>query len=108
MIDILHTKRDEIADICRCHSIVRLEVFGSAASGTFNEETSDFDFIVDLGDYEPGMADRFLTLADDLEQALGRYVDLVTNQQIRKPYFKCAVNRHREVVYERASRQEVA
>src|SRR5699024_5729424 len=105
---LIENKRDEIAALCRKYRIKRLDVFGSAATGAFDPETSDVDFLVDLGGYEPGVSDRFLDFANALEQLLGHDVDLVTDDSIRNPYFKRAVDRSREPVYERARDQAVA
>ena len=40
-------KKKELAELCRRHGVVRLEVFGSAARGAdFDPESSDADFLV--------------------------------------------------------------
>lgn len=108
MIDLVADKRDEIADLCRRFGIRKLEVFGSAATGEFDPATSDFDFIVDLGGYEPGVAHRFFDFADALEALLGHKVDLITESQIQNPYFRRSVNDARELVYEGRDREAVA
>jgi len=38
--------REAIARVCREHGVERLEVFGSAADGSFDPGRSDFDLIV--------------------------------------------------------------
>lgn len=58
MIDLVANKRDEIAALCRKYNIKRLDLFGSAATGAFDPATSDLDFVVDLGEYESGVARR--------------------------------------------------
>ena len=108
MIPLFHERREDIAALCRQYGIVRLEVFGSAAKGDFDPETSDVDFILDLGGYEPGVARRFFRFADALEELLGRDVDLITEEQIRNPYFRQSVERSRELVYERSDSEAVA
>ena len=108
MIALIENKRDEIAALCRKYRIKRLDVFGSAATGEFDPKTSDIDFLVDLGGYEPGVSDRYLDFANALEKLLGYDVDLVTENSIRNPYFRRSVDRSRESVYERASDQAVA
>lgn len=108
MISLLKAHRKEIAVLCKQHGIVRLEVFGSAATGRFDPTTSDLDFVVDLGGYEPGVARRFFDFAEALEKLLGRDVDLITEAQIRNPYFRQSVNEARELVYESRDRQAVA
>ena len=54
-----------------------------------------------MADREPtaSYADRYLDLADGLEQLFGRHVDLVTAQSIRNPYFRREIEATRELVY---------
>ncbi len=108
MIALVADKRHEIATLCRTFGIHKLDVFGSAATEAFDPQTSDIDFLVDLGGYEPGVAMRYLDFADALEDLLGRDVDLVTEDSIRNPYFRRSVEQTREPVYERARDQAVA
>ncbi|MDQ3540186.1 MAG: nucleotidyltransferase domain-containing protein [Chloroflexota bacterium] len=108
MIDLVANKRDEIAALCRHYYIQRLDLFGSAATGAFNPETSDLDFVVDLGEYEDGVARRYCAFIDALENLLGRRVDLVTDPQIRNPYFREAVDEQRVNLYEARNRKAVA
>ena len=98
MVGELERHRDEIAELCRRYKVVRLEVFGSAATGsTFNAE-SDIDFLYELED-GPGKLDRFLDLKDGLEELLGRTVDLVHGPSIDNPYFRRSVDESRQLVY---------
>ncbi len=99
MIALIADHKEEIAALCKKHGIVRLELFGSAATGKFNPETSDLDFIVDLGAYDRNVAVRFLGFADDLEALFGRHVDLLTNDSITNPCLKRSVDRSREMIY---------
>ncbi len=108
MIQLLEDRREDISALCKRYGIVRLEVFGSAATGAFDPETSDVDFVVDLGGYEPGVARRFFEFADGLEALLERHVDLITEEQIRNPYYRRSVERSRELVYERSDSEAVA
>lgn len=85
MIPLIAENKDTIVRLCREYGIRKLDVFGSAVTGAFNADTSDIDFIVDLGGYERGVSRRYFGFADALEQALGREVDLVTEVQIRDP-----------------------
>ncbi len=93
MIESVSRKTEEIAALCRRFSIQRLDVFGSAVKGTFNQEKSDLDFIVDLGEYESRVADRFLDFAE---------------QSITNPYFRRSVNAARERMYEARDGKAVA
>lgn len=100
MISLLYERRDEIAQLCRRHRVTRLEVFGSAASGNFDPETSDLDFLVEFLPLGPGeRADAYFGLLEDLRDLLGRPVDLVMTRAIRNPYFRQAIEQTREVLY---------
>lgn len=57
MIALIVDNKDTIAELCRRYRIRRLDVFGSAATDTFNPESSDLDFIVNLGDYDATVAE---------------------------------------------------
>ena len=78
-----------------------LEVFGSAAVGNFNPDTSDIDFLVD---YQPfpagGKADAYFGLLEDLQRLFDRRVDLVVDRAIENPYFRQNVDKSKVAVYE--------
>jgi uncharacterized protein len=59
------------------HKVSGLEIFGSATREDFDLEKSDLDFLVEFQDPDrPGIADRFMCLAEGLEQIFSRKVDL--------------------------------
>ena len=101
MISLVSERAVEIAVICRRHHVKRLEVFGSAAVGDFDPESSDIDFLVDFGDAprKPWYGNHF-DLKADLERLFERDVDLVDEKGIKNPYFRRSVNETREQVYE--------
>ena len=106
---IIEQKRDEIASVCRKHRISVLWVFGSAATGAWNPETSDIDFLVDLGAYDDDVAARYLALADDLEELTGKSVDLISLGGLRrKPRLREELERTRMTIYERDDAQALA
>lgn len=100
MIGLLTDKLEEITALCRRYRVRRLEVFGSAAGGPFDPQTSDLDFLVDFHPLQPGeRADAYFGLREDLETLLQRPVDLVMTRAIRNRYFLQAVEETREVLY---------
>ncbi len=101
MIELIQSHQQEIADICRRQGIQRLDVFGSAATGQFDAQSSDVDFIVEFDGSSPvgGLLDRYLELATRLEALLGIAVDIITPRSMRNPYFRESVNASRETVY---------
>ena len=90
-----------LRDLCRRFGVERLELFGSGTRADFNAASSDLDLIVRMRNPEQaGVARRFCSFADSLEQLLGRRIDLLTEAMIRNPHFKAEVDRSREVVIE--------
>ena len=75
--ELLKTKREEILAIAAQHGAYNVRIFGSAARGAAGPE-SDVDLLVDL---EPGrsLLDH-IALIQDLEDLLGRKVDVVTEK----------------------------
>jgi predicted nucleotidyltransferase len=104
---ILHDQLDALRDLCRRHHVAQLEVFGSAASGEFNERSSDLDFLVQFGDLSPrDRGDAYFGLLADLQDLFRRPIDLVETEAVDNPYFKDSIEPSRRVLYA-AGRAEV-
>lgn len=101
MIDLIEKHLHEIEALCQEFGVTRLELFGSAATGEFDPESSDIDFLVDYPpDYEFGpWVGRHFDLQERLELLLGRKVDLVMISAMRKPRFIESVNQTRRLLY---------
>lgn len=96
----IEARRDEIEALCRRFGVVRLDLFGSSTIGTFDPETSDYDFIVDLGRSSPGIATRFFDFEEALRDLLGRQVDLNTEPTGRNRFYMAGVRESRVMLYE--------
>jgi predicted nucleotidyltransferase len=100
MIALIESKRPQLEDLCRRYHVRSLQLFGSAARGTFRSETSDLDFLVEFLDVPEGRtAGCFFGLLADLRGLFGRDVDLVELAAIRNPYFLRAISKDRVVLY---------
>ena len=100
MIELVAQKREEVAEHCRRLNVRKLDVFGSAANGKFNPETSDLDFLVEFNDHNsPGICNRYFDLVESLEALFNRKVDLVTAPSVTKPRFKANIEAEKEPVY---------
>ncbi len=75
MIDELKSKREDILALAARHGARNVRVFGSAARGEAGE-ASDIDLLVVL-DPDRSLLDH-VAFAQDLEDLLGRRVDVVT------------------------------
>ncbi|MBM4027088.1 MAG: nucleotidyltransferase family protein [Planctomycetes bacterium] len=72
---VLKEKRDDILDIAAKHGAYNVRVFGSVARGE-DRPDSDVDLLVDAGPTTSSWFPAGLIL--DLEQILGRQVEVVT------------------------------
>ena len=101
MSPLVEEKIDELKQLCEKYSVVRLEIFGSAASDAkFDEERSDLDFLVEFQTLEENQyADTYFGLMFALQDLFSRPVDLVMTEAIRNPYFQTSVDRSRKVLY---------
>jgi hypothetical protein len=78
--EVLKAQRDEILRIAARHGAYNVRVFGSVARGNAQPD-SDVDLLVDL---EPGRSLLDLGgLLMDLQDLLGRSVDIVTERGLR-------------------------
>ena len=91
---------DEIAQLCRQFHVQRLELFGSAAKGSFDPKLSDVDFLVEFAPLQSGeRADAYFGLLESLEAIFGRSVDLVMVRAIRNRFFLEAIEDSRILLY---------
>jgi predicted nucleotidyltransferase len=103
MLPLIEQHRPQIEALCRKHRVLRLELFGSGARGDFDPQASDLDFFVEFEDLGwRGSFRRYMGLKLDLEDLLGRSVDLVEPSAITNPYFLDVANRNRAPVYHAA------
>ncbi len=100
MIDLIQQNLTSLADLCRRYEVARLEVFGSAATGDFNPETSDIDFLVKFkrnGTLRPFI--QYFDFLAELKELFGREVDLVEEGAPKNSYFIKSMNASRELLY---------
>ncbi|MBI5365059.1 MAG: nucleotidyltransferase domain-containing protein [Planctomycetes bacterium] len=92
--------REALAELCRRHYVRRLELFGSAARGTFDVETSDLDFLVEFEDLAPALyAEHYFDLLHAFEDLFARPIDLLPARSIRNPYLAEEIARDRTLLY---------
>lgn len=98
--EFIEAKRPALAGLCQRFGARRLELFGSAAKGTFDPATSDLDFLVEFPEeMTRGRADAYFGLLFALQDLFGRPVDLTETTAIGNPYFLEGIRGSRTVVY---------
>ena len=96
----IEAHREELTQLCSRFHVSRLELFGSAATGRFEEGASDLDFLVDFAPMSPGKHARaYFGLLEALQDLFRRPIDLVEIGAIRNPYFQASVDRTRVLLY---------
>jgi len=97
---LVEQKLPDLERACRRRHVRRMEIFGSAAGGTFDSAHSDLDFLVTFEDLAAGeYAEAYFGLLEDLEGLFQRPVDLVADTAFRNPYFQQTVDATRTLVY---------
>lgn len=100
-------RMDQLSELCRKHGVSRLYAFGSIVSGTFDIRTSDIDLQVELLPIEDPVSKGviLLELWDELEKLFEKKVDMLTDQPIKNPFFRKALEETKILVYDRASQE---
>lgn len=103
MIALVEQHRQQITDICLKHQVRKLALFGSAARGDFDPQTSDIDFLVEFRSYDdPAIADQWFGLQEDLASLLDCRVDLTSLRAAKNPYFLETANRDKVGIFDAA------
>jgi predicted nucleotidyltransferase len=102
---VITENMEEIRRLCREHHVTKLTVFGSAAQGMFDPETSDLDFVVAFEwDDDPLVRGRrYNQLWRELRELLNRPIDLLEVTTIKNPYLAEIITLTQRPLYEAAA-----
>ena len=92
---------DKIIALCKKYKVAKLWVFGSILTPRFNDD-SDVDFLVDFDDKRIELldyADNFFNFIHEIEDVVGRKVDMVVDKSIRNRYFRAEVDETRKLLW---------
>ena len=79
--EIIGDKREAVIELAEKHGARNLRVFGSVARGGARSD-SDLDLLVEMDD-DRSLLD-LIALGQDLEELLGRPVDVVTDESVSR------------------------
>lgn len=90
----------KIIALCKKYKVKTLYVFGSILTPRFNEN-SDVDFSATFNhDPDPLVAgENFMNFYMDLEDLIGRRIDLVDEDFLRNKYFIEELNETKQLIY---------
>lgn len=94
-------KLDELTRLLKMHKVKRAYAFGSVCTPRFNDK-SDIDLLIAFEDgIDPiEYGDLYWSLDEKLRALFGRTVDLITERQLRNPYFIKVLNKTKTPIYE--------
>ncbi len=102
MVAIVNEKIGGLRSLCDRFGVIKLELFGSAATGDFDEAKSDLDFLVEFQRLESTNSfHQYFDFSHALEDLFGKKVDLVHAKSMSNPYFIQSVNQTRIPIYDR-------
>lgn len=100
MLPVLRERKTDLIQACSRFGVERLSVFGSAVAGSFDDRSSDIDFLVSFRPEARAKAfDNFFGLKERLEEICGRSVDLVTERSIKNPHLRREIERQSQPIY---------
>jgi len=95
--DIVERNLPAIAELCRRFGVRRLDLFGSAATGRFDPQRSDLDFLVE---FEPeAQGKSYFRLLEEFEKLFGRKVDLLTEPGLENHYLRRRTETERRILF---------
>jgi predicted nucleotidyltransferase len=100
MIKLIEEKQEQLNELCRKFNVKRLEIFGSAAEGVFDPQSSDIDFLIEFAPLSPvEHAHMYFDFLEVLQDMFDRDIDLVEVKSVRNPYFLEVINKSRKRIY---------
>ncbi len=98
---LIENKKSELTKLCKLLNIQRMNVFGSAVSDTFKED-SDIDFLISFSEKLSieEYTENYFELHYRLRKLFNREIDIVTERTLSNPYFIESINKTKELIYE--------
>lgn len=91
----------EFIDLCETYEVKRVYAFGSSVKGTFKNEESDIDLLVEMNTEDPiQRGENLLILWEKFEAFFKRKVDLLTITSLRNPILKKNINETKILIYD--------
>jgi predicted nucleotidyltransferase len=90
---------DRIKSLCLDTNVEELYLFGSALTDKFSS-SSDIDLLVDFKTKTPlEYSNKYFKLKFEMEDLLGRPIDLLEKRSLRNPHLIASIERHKTLIY---------
>ena len=102
----IHAQLNQFLTLCKSHNIKTLHVFGSFVNGSFNQDISDVDLLIDIEEDDPiKKGTSLISIWDKFEVFFKRRVDLLTYNSIKNPVLKKNIDKTKVLVYDGRNQQ---
>ncbi|MEZ4936899.1 MAG: nucleotidyltransferase domain-containing protein [Crocinitomicaceae bacterium] len=100
MIKLVEDRLNEIIALCKVHRVNSIALFGSAAKNSMHEN-SDIDFLVQFSEDIDVLeyADNYFSFLEQLENLLGKKIDLVSRKSLKNPVLIEEIDRSKVDLY---------
>ena len=89
------------SELCSDHNVKYLYAFGSSVNGSFNEDTSDIDLLVEMNTEDPlERGEQLIDLWDKFELFFKRKVDLLTDSSVKNPILRKSIDQSKVLIYD--------
>ena len=90
----------QIRKLCKQHKVGRLYACGSVLTERFSKD-SDVDFLYTFEENIPllDIVDYYFSFQNELEKMLCRPIDLVSEKDLKNPYFIKEVDASKQLIY---------
>lgn len=97
----IQKKLAEFLALCKRHNVKTLHAFGSSINNNFNDETSDFDLLIEIEIEDPILrGENLMSIWDKFEELFQRKVDLLTYSSLRNPILKRNIDSTKILIYD--------
>ena len=94
-------KLSEFITLCKSHNVKSIYAFGSSVNNNFNDETSDFDLLIEIENDDPiERGENLMSIWEKFEELFQRRVDLLTYSSIRNPILKSTIDSTKILIYD--------
>lgn len=102
MNQLIATNKEAIFDLCEKNHVESLYLFGSITDAAKFNSSSDIDILVSFDMTKISLeeyTEAYFNLTFELEDLLGRKIDIVTERSVVNPYFKAELDKTKVLLF---------
>ncbi len=104
--DSIKLRMADFLAICKFYNVKNLYAFGSSITDRFDENFSDIDLLIEIGNDDPiERGENLIGIWDRFELFFQRNIDLTTNTSIKNPILRKTIDSTKILVYDGKSQK---